>query len=545
MLEARGVSIAFRDAGGAHPVLDAADLRVAPGEVVALVGRNGAGKSTLARVMAGSLEADAAEVLLDGEVVPSRSLCRSVGFVRQDPESQLVAPDVFNEVAFGPCNLGLEPSEVRERTLSSLASCGLEGFDARLVSELSGGELQRVAIAGVLAMRPRYLVLDEVASMLDGSARRDVRDIVRSLADEGVGVLTVTHDPEELVTADRIALLEEGRIVWEGGPAELFGSAELLGRLGLGRERLAALAHLLVAYGVGIEHLGSPEVLAGQVHGSSLCGRVLETLRPPEQRHVAGRLRAEGSQGQYSGLALKDVSVSYGEGLSPALRKLSLDCAPGTVTLLAGRSGSGKSTLAHVASGLLAPDAGEVGLDGGDVAPGKVGLCLQRAEDQLFCDTLLDDVCFGPRNLGCSAEEAGERAEDALTHMGLAEELWGRSPFALSGGQRRRGALAGVMAMRPAAYVLDEPTIGLDAQGRDFLHARIRALAEAGHAVLVVSHDLAEWLDVADEVVLLRGGAISWQGAARELAEDPGPLEGAGIAAPLWLRVRWEVARHA
>lgn len=528
-------------AGERRPVLDGASLDVAPGELVCLVGPNGAGKSTLARALCGTVRLDSGSVLLDGKAATSAELHRAVGFVRQDPESQLVAPVVFDEVAFGPCSLGLPEAEIRSRVTKVLAACGLAGFEGRAVSELSGGELQRVALAGVLAMRPGYLALDEVTSQLDASARTDVRAIVRRAVSEGVGVLLVTHDVEEMATADRVALMADGRIAWAGTPGEFFGDAEVVRRAGLGRVPLGELFCRLARDGFLFGPSLDASRLIGAIEEDGLADEAREALGGGHLGEASEPIR--GISSDTSALVARDVAVRY-EGAA-ALDGVTVTAAPGRVLLVAGRSGSGKSTLAGVLAGVLETDAGEARLGNSPVRPSMVGLCQQRAENQLFCDTVLDDVAFGPRNLGATTDEADARAREALRSLGVDEVLWGRSPFALSGGQRRRVALAGVVAMRPGAYVLDEPTNGLDAEGRDQLHAVVRRLAEAGAATVVISHDVGEWLRVVDDVVLLAAGRVVWQGTADELRSDVVPFAAACMRPPLEVAVLERLAGSA
>ena len=528
-------------AGERRPVLDGASLDVAPGELFCLVGPNGAGKSTLARALCGTVRLDSGSVLLDGKAATSAELHRAVGFVRQDPESQLVAPVVFDEVAFGPCSLGLPEAEIRSRVTKVLAACGLAGFEGRAVSELSGGELQRVALAGVLAMRPGYLALDEVTSQLDASARTDVRAIVRQAVSEGVGVLLVTHDVEEMATADRVALMADGRIAWAGTPGEFFGDADVVRRAGLGRVPLGELFCRLARDGFLFGPSLDASRLIGAIEEDGLADEAREALGGGRLGEASEPIR--GISSDTSALVARDVAVRY-EGAA-ALDSVTVTAAPGRVLLVAGRSGSGKSTLAGVLAGVLETDAGEARLGNSPVRPGMVGLCQQRAENQLFCDTVLDDVAFGPRNLGATTDEADARAREALRSLGVDEVLWGRSPFALSGGQRRRVALAGVVAMRPGAYVLDEPTNGLDAEGRDQLHAVVRRLAEAGAAAVVISHDVGEWLRVVDDVVLLAAGRVAWQGTADELRSDVVPFAAACMRPPLEAAVLERLAGSA
>ena len=482
MLEARDIVLRTPEGsveamGGLAPVLDGLSLTVTEGELICVVGSNGAGKSSLAAALSGSVMPQSGNVLLDGDASDALGLHRAVGRVRQDPESQLVAPVVFDEVAFGPFNLGLAEGEVRALVSSALDSCGLGDFGPRAVSGLSGGEKQRLAFAGVLAMRPRFLVLDEVTAQLDPHARHEVLRVILDAAKRGIGVVLITHDLDEVAHAERAVLVEGGKVAWEGAPDSLLGDASLRMR-----------ARLLGPNDVRLE-------LA-----DDLRARPFEAS--DDQRAFMG------------GLTLDSVSVFYDD--YPALVDASVAVRPGRVTLLAGRSGSGKTTAIRAAAGLLRPDTGSVLLDGVPVAPGAVGYVQQRSEDQLFCDTVLDDVMYGPRNLGVAEGEARRRAEAALASLDVEEGLWGRSPFALSGGQRKRVATAGVLAMDTAALVLDEPTNGLDGEGRLRMYRLALEVAAQGRAVLVSSHDVDEWLVVTNDVVLLDAGKVAWSGPAEE-----------------------------
>jgi energy-coupling factor transport system ATP-binding protein len=494
LLEARDIRFSYK--GAANETLCGASLVVAPGEVVALVGENGCGKSTLARALCGSLRASAGEASVDGLTVGEPASYGLVGYVRQDPKSQLVAPVVFDEVAFGPCNIGLLPGEVRERVAKALETCGLAVFESRSTDALSGGEMQLVALAGVLAMKPRYLVLDEVTSMLDGVARARVRELVRRLADGGMGVLLVTHDAEDVLAANKAVAMDAGRVVWEGAPQEVVvmdaGCTARKDELG---------GAIVIDSGREAQKDASQEVFAA-------CRSANAWRAEASPANERGCLRTDGVSIAYDGRAVLDG--------------VSLRAKPGCVTLLVGPSGSGKTTLARVLAGVAAPDAGRTVLGNREVRAGDVGLGFQRPEAQMIAPTVVADVALGPRNLGASQGRAHEVAAAALARVGVARELWGRSPFALSGGEARMAALAGVVAMGQAALILDEPTAGLDAAASSKVRSLARELADEGKSVLVITHDVAEWLEVADEVTQLEAGRIVWHGKACEL---PGIFE--------------------
>lgn len=543
-------SESLRDADSSF-ALDGVSFSVAPGERVALVGPNGSGKSTLVGLLGAALAPASGRVTVDGVDPWAGSSARFaarrlVGIVRQDPALQLVSTVVADDVAFGPRNLGLEPHEVAKRVSAALDAVGLADVAQRDVSALSGGQQQRLSLAGVLAMEPRYLVLDEATSMLDSAARREMRTLCERLrAEKGVGIVQVTHDPLEALSADRIVVLEGGAVHASGTPSELARThAEVLAReLYLG----AYGSYVLAARRAGYQSRSvEPEDLA-----EWLCGQPPETRRRilddvAEGRGADGVARAasdtlprlsESEEARAArSLSLEHVSFGYDE--NDVLSDVCLNVEGGALVLVAGPSGSGKSTLARVAAGLYEPLRGSVTCAGASVGPGDVGIAFQRPEDQLFLNTVWDDVAFAPRNRGLSEAEVTERVEEACHMVGLEESLLGRYPVTLSGGQARRAALAGVVALRPSAYVFDEPTAGLDCAGKRFVVALAKNMARAGAPVVVVSHDLAEWLEVADRVVLLAHGRMVWQGDTALLESSADVFAAAGIEPPEWARLR-------
>lgn len=527
MIELRHASFCY--APGVAPALDDVSLTIAPGERVVLLGLNGSGKSTLARLLNGALRPSSGEVAVDGVVSSAetaRELARRVGFVRQDPRSQIVSSLVSDEVAFGPRNLGLSREEVRERVAGALDACGIADLAGRMTSELSGGQQQLLAVAGMLAMRPGYLVLDEASSQLDGSSRERLADVVRRLVEGGMGVLEIAHAPELVFGARRVVVLEAGHVAWEGTPTELFASERAHEAAGWGDEPVARALAEGVARGYELGDRPEPELL-GRLLGPVEDARPACAPAPPHGH----------------ALELSGVTVSY--GAQRALDGVSLGCT-GSLTLVVGASGSGKTTMARVLAGVLAPDAGRALLDGQPVRAGQVGLSFQRPEDQLFADTVLDDISYGPRAQGMAVQEAHAAARAAARELGVSSELFDRSPFELSGGQMRRVALAGVLACNPAACVFDEPTAGLDVPSRALLRSVVCSLRQGGAAVVVITHDAAEWLDLADDVAFLAAGAVVAHEPVERVARSPELFSGAGLAAPFAVRLRAarEGARH-
>lgn len=536
MLELRGVSL--RDEGG-RPVLTDVTVSVSPGERVALMGANGSGKSTLLRIACALVPPASGDVLVDCKAlswsdVSSQDRVRClVGRVGQDPDDQMVASTVFEEVAFGPCNLGLPVSEVRERTVCALKACHVSAYADRDVSTLSGGQRQRVALAGVVAMQPRYLLLDEPCSMLDAGARRDVLRSVDELAAGGCGIVHVTHSLDDVLGYDRVVVLANGHVAWEGAPRELVSD-----------RRLRALACCLTSRWLDVAGTLLREGLlpaAAPLEDAFACAFQLDTRGALRARELLGHGRLPRAQGAFetsATLEAHELAYAYARGLR-VLDGVSLEMRAGEVALVLGGTGSGKSTLLRLLAGLDTPAGGSICVRGGQagreaVSPRLVGVSFQRAADQLFAQSVLDDVAFGPKNLGASEGEARARASRALARVGLdASEFGDRSPFALSGGQMRRVALAGILAMETPFVALDEPTVGLDAAGVRDLVTCVCDLAERGAGVIIVTHDPEVFADVASRAYVLTGGRVALSGSAADVLRDVEGLRAAGLDAPV------------
>lgn len=415
---------------------------LAPRRRYAIVGPNGSGKSTLARLACGDLKPDAGTISVDGVELAGATrtqIAQLIGFVGQDPLSQLVSSTVEDEVAFGPRCLGLSVEEIYKRVDCALTKCDLLALKKREVGDLSGGEQQRLALAGVIAMNCHYLVLDEVTSQLDIESQARLRIVINKLIAEGVGVLEISHRASDVQGADEVIKV--------GTPAN---------KLKFNRP-----------------------VILGDKLGPGFC------------KDKMG-----------SGLVLTHVKSSYGS--HTVLDDVTFSFPAGQLTLVVGRSGAGKSTLAQVAAGVKQAEEGTVILNGCPVRLGDVGLSFQRPENQFFCDTVADEVGFGPHNQGLEDKEVKIRVDESLRLMGIPSCMQSRSPFDLSGGQKRLVALASVIALRLEAYIFDEPTAGLDANGGKFVRMLTRQLANSGAVVVVVTHDIEQWREAADSIVELR-----------------------------------------
>lgn len=506
MLEVKNVTVGYGDV----EVLSGASLSVAPGELVALVGDNGSGKSTLGRVMCAAQLVDGGSVVVDGHDPSVSELDRLrvralVGRVCQDPVDQIVSSLVFDEVAFGPRNLGLDDAEVERRVLAALDLVSMLSFADCVTTELSGGQQQRIALAGLLAMHPSYLVLDEPTAQLDPSARAGFRDLFSRLAHEShMGIALITHDPAEIARADRV--IDVARMGVRSGDASAGGDRANDARVGDVRGGDAFK---------GVQSTGDASL--DSVRSFDACASDACAVSEDNASEGGSLMAATCARGGRADivharpvLELDGIFFSYGD--RPVLTDVSLRVHAGEVVLLAGASGAGKSTLASIAAGLVAPCSGEVRLCGAPPVPGDVGLAFQQPEAQFFLDTVYDEIAYAPRNLSCDEAEVDRRVHAAVRTVGLDEDLLSSSPFELSGGQARRVALASVLSLDAPAYIFDEPSAALDAKGRAFARRMVEGLSREGRAVLVITHDVDEWAPVSSRVVELADGSLHERG---------------------------------
>lgn len=453
------------------------DLDVAAGERVLLVGPSGAGKSTLLRAVAGLLDPETAaeqegSVLVDG--VPAAAARDRVGMLLQDPEASLVMSRSGDDVAFGLENAGVPADEIWPRVDEALARVGFRHGRDRPTAALSGGEQQRLALAGALVRRPSVLVLDEPTANLDPDGTATVLGAVSaSLSGAGTTLLLVEHRVDAAAgMVDRVVVLEPGGGVLDDGPPE-----EVFGRRG------AALA----AAGVWVPAPWGPAA-------------------PPFRPGPGGDIV----------LTAGGLTLTYPRTRRPALSSASLTVRHGTAVAVTGPNGSGKSTLAMLLAGLLPPDAGSVLLDGSERPLHRwrardlcrrVGTVFQDPEHQFVTRTARDELLVGPRRAGVADDAAERRADELLERLRLTR-LAGANPFTLSGGEKRRLSVAAMLTTAPDLLVLDEPTFGQDARTWAELLELFVGLRVGGTAIVAVTHDEAFAGALADARVTVSDGAL-------------------------------------
>ena len=480
-------------------ILKGVDLTIKKGEFIALLGRNGSGKTTFSKQLNAILRPSEGTVTVDEmgtrDAEKLYEIRQHVGMVFQNPDNQMVAANVEEEVAFGPENLGMESDTIVARVKQALEQVRMWKRRKTAPNHLSGGQKQRIAIAGILAMHPDYIVLDEPTAMLDPKGRKEVMEALQRLNQEQeMTVILITHDMEEAALASRVILLADGQMRFDGRPEKFFGADALLAEMGM---------EAPLSYRVQQAMGSAANLQSGAGEKRDKCKiDALDTFEKDKDL-----------------LSLQHVSYIYSLGTAyekVALDDVNLSLGKGEIVGLAGHTGSGKSTMIQLLNGLLKPTSGTVTFEGKDIhAKGysgnylrcKVGMVFQYPEHQMICDTVWEDVAFGPSKQGLTGEACETRVEEALRFVDLPEKYYQASPLQLSGGQKRRVAIAGVLAMHPEYIILDEPAAGLDVAGKREIFDRIRRMSrEQGIGVLLVSHSMEDLAEYADRIIVLDDG---------------------------------------
>ena len=525
----------FRYKKAPRPVFDGLNLTVRPGERVCVLGPSEAGKSTLAlclqglipRLIKGEFRGD---VVVDGVLTTScrpRQLAGRVGILLQDFEAQLFSTRVDQEVAFGPENLGLPREELRRRVAECLALVGLDGLDDRDPATLSGGQRQLLALAAVLSLEPKLLVLDEPTTDLDPVRVEELLATLDRLSRTRDFTLVFLGEDLRLARfCSRIVLLARGKILADGPAEVILREVERLRGLGLNPPELPALFH-------DLGQATLPLTLEEAVDQA----RDLGWDRPPQADSalppsLTGEAPKSGGRGrpphEAEILALRRVSFAYPDG-PPVVQDFSLAFRERELTAILGPNGSGKTTVLKLLRGLLTPQSGEVWQQPYEKI--RVGYVFQNPDYQLFAEEVWEEVAFGVRLLGLSPPEVERRVEGALTRVHLLDRARD-DPFSLTKGQRQRLAVAGVLALAPQVIILDEPTTGLDHREQQDLLGLARELHAQGHTVIMVTHSMWAAATYARRLVVLLDGKVLLDGPARQVLAEGALLARARLVPP-------------
>ncbi len=511
--------------------LDNINLTVEEGEFILLLGPSGCGKSTLVQCLNGIIPKVAGGDL-NGEIFINKKnvrdhkvyqLSTDVGLVFQNPDTQLFGLTVEEDVAFGPENLGIEREGIRARVKHSLETVGLKDLKDRFTFTLSGGEKQRTAIAGNLAMEPKILVLDEPTSDLDPAGTKEVFETLKHLnRDRKITIILIEHKIDEVMgLADRSVVMDKGRIILDGNTCDIFSrNLDVLEEIGIHLPQLMGISSLLgvrPSYQEIVSGLGSLDGSFKDLPATSHLAR-----GPPQ-------------------VAFENVEFGYHDG-NQALKGVNLEIRRGEFVALIGPNGSGKTTLLSCLIGLNRPTVGRILIDGQDIRKRGVaeqaqvvGYLFQNPDYQLFTDSVHDEVAFGLKNRQSRPDDIEKRVDQALEMMELSVYR-DRHPHSLSRGQRQRLAVASILSMEPGIIVLDEPTTGQDRGHLNKFLARMKMLNEAGKTIILISHDMGVVAEYASRTIVMKDGGILMDASTREVFSRPDILEEASIEPHLLAR---------
>jgi len=523
--------------GATVPALRSLSFAQRTGELVGIMGGSGAGKSTFAKCLNRLIpEFEGGDfhgiVMLGHARLNDMRVCEAaalVGMVFQDFEAQLFCTSVELEVAFAMEQVGMDRAQMRARLAPALEAVGLAGFEHRDPTSLSGGEKQRLAIASVLALRPSIIVLDEPTTDLDPQGKAEVFELIAKLRQQGLSLIVIEHESEELLRADRIVLLRQGNIVAHAPPAEVMTNFDLLNQCDVHQPGLNRVLHLLGIGGHAVTVDDAYESIVRRYPG-------LVAARRSESLPAAPIQSSSSSTAPL--VEIDSVSFEYPEQGRLALDGVSLRIEAGDFLAIIGQNGSGKTTLAKQIVGLLAPTSGRVLLEGRDRASMRpaetareVAYVFQNPDHQISAASVWEEVAFGPRNFGFDEAEIQKRCTEVLDAVSLTEAR-DSDPFLLSKGERQRLAVASVLALRPKLLILDEPTTGLDHREQRDMMALIQELNQSGIAIVIITH--TPWLvaEYARRVVMIRKGHKLFDGGVEEFFAQDDLLEHSSFRAP-------------
>ncbi len=561
IIELRDVSFSYGE--GARAALDHVSLSISEGDFVGVIGPSGAGKSTLAAVMSGAIPHHFTGQLYGATLIDGKDTCevtltdisRIVGSVLQDIDAQMVASVVEDEMLFGLENFGVPHDQIEERISQTLATVGISDLREREIATLSGGQKQKVAIAAILALAPRVLVLDEPTAALDPASSTLVFETLRKV-NELAGITIVVIEQKVALLSkycDRVLVMNEGVLAFDGEPHEVFSHASELRSMGVDSPRVARMANSLAQR--GIIAAGSAPCLNVAEAKELVADLVAGHVPTPGEKDVAAAARAGSrhvpaarphAEGAEPVVELSGVNFSYPSG-GASVNDLEMRVYPGELVGIVGQNGAGKTTLTKLLNGLLRPSSGSVriaGMDTHDVPTSAIAArcatLFQNPDRQICKDTVLEEVAFGLTLHGVGDQEARRRAAAAAERFGLPLD---ESPFSLSRGQRQMVALASVVVLDPEVVLLDEPTSGLDYRECMTVMETVREMAERGCAVIMVCHDMEVVSDFAERLVVMANGRILARGVAEEVFANEELMRAAYVEPPQVVALAAELAR--
>lgn len=546
IIEMECVSFSYGTAADGAYALKDIDLSVEEGTFVGLIGPSGAGKSTLASAITGAIPHHYRGRLFGSTLVagldtceaPPTDIAKVVGSVLQDIDAQMVASVVEDELLFGLENFGIDHREIEGRIASALDAVGIADLRHREIATLSGGQKQKVAIAAILAMTPRVIVMDEPTSALDPASARDVFEVLRR-AKELTGMTVILIEQTVALLAeycDRVVVIDQGRIALDGTPTDVFSHGETLRAIGVDTPRTVRISNSLAEAGLAPNDSPALTLDGAESLVAGILAPGLSKSSPIAPRTLGDGPGARNTVDERPIIVdVAGAAYSYGTGQA-GIEGINLTVRAGEILAVVGQNGAGKTTFTKLLNGLIKPSAGVVRIAGLDTRATPVSVLashaatlFQNPDRQLCRNTVVEEISFGLELQGAPADAARERARRVAATFGLPENA---SPFNLSRGQRQMVALASVVALEPELIILDEPTSGLDYRECMTVMETVRQRALDGAAVVMVCHDMEVVSDFADTLAVMTEGRLIEVGPSREVFANDALLAHARIAAP-------------
>lgn len=546
IIEMECVSFSYGTAADGAYALKDIDLSVEEGTFVGLIGPSGAGKSTLASAITGAIPHHYRGRLFGSTLVSGLDTCEAsltdiakvAGSVLQDIDAQMVASVVEDELLFGLENFGIDHREIEGRIASALDAVGIADLRHREIATLSGGQKQKVAIAAILAMTPRVIVMDEPTSALDPASARDVFEVLRR-AKELTGMTVILIEQTVALLAeycDRVVVIDQGRIALDGTPTDVFSHGEALRAIGVDTPRTVRISNSLAEAGLAPNDSPALTLDGAESLVAGILAPGLSKSSPIVPCTLGDRPDARDTADERPIIVdVAGAAYSYGTGQA-GIEGINLTVRAGEILAVVGQNGAGKTTFTKLLNGLIKPSAGVVRIAGLDTRTTPVSALashaatlFQNPDRQLCRNTVVEEISFGLELQGVAAETARERARHVAATFGLPENA---SPFNLSRGQRQMVALASVVTLEPELIILDEPTSGLDYRECMTVMETVRQRALDGAAVVMVCHDMEVVSDFADTLAVMAEGRLIEVGPSREVFANDALLAHARIAAP-------------
>ncbi len=549
-LELKNVS--YRYPSALEPCVINVNLTIEKGKFIVLMGASGAGKTTLSlclnglipQLLEGELTGEISVAGYDVRKTAVQSISRVLGLVLQDPETQIIGRTVEEDTAFGPRNFLIPLEDIKLRVNQTLEKVRLSGYNERLTEELSGGEKQRLAIAGVLVMEPEILVLDEPTSELDPVGRSEIYETLDDLRrKKDLTILLVEHSSEEVIKkADEVVVLRQGEVAWRGVPTELFRNISLMGQFGIKPIPVSLIGWNYYERG----WISLDEIPLDIISAEALIRKLLPKYG--YQGQAVGQ-RMDRPLKQESHTSEKEVAVRvsdliyrYNSG-QPALQGINLTIGAGEFVALVGQNGAGKTTLAKHLNGLLKPTSGNVIVNGMNTSQydtshlsKTIGYVFQNPDHQIFSASVEKELAFGLKNAGLKDEEVKERVNHILLYTGL-DRHRNVHPFSLGKGERQMIAVASILVLNPKVLIIDEPTTGSDWVGIQTMMALIRKLHKDGTTIIMISHDMDLVAQYAKRIIVLKDGGITLDGNPQDVFSNEKILLDSAIVPPQLCRL--------